>query len=125
MIFDTDVLIWYLRGNAKAARTLDRASDHQLSIVSFIELLQGARNRDEIRICKRFLNDCGFQILPITENIGHRAAVYVEEYVLSHGICLADALIAATAAEHSLPLCTGNTRHYKVISEIELIPFKP
>ena len=33
MIFDTDVLIWASRGNRRAARTIDAATDRALSIV--------------------------------------------------------------------------------------------
>jgi predicted nucleic acid-binding protein len=38
---------------------------------------------------------------------------------------VADALIAATAAEDHLPLCTGDQRHFRVIRELELSGFKP
>jgi len=47
MIFDTDVLLWASRGNLRAARTIDAAADRALSIVSFMELLQGARSKLE------------------------------------------------------------------------------
>ena len=48
MIFDTDVLIWFFRGNTKAARTLELERDRSLSIVSLMELYQGARSQTEI-----------------------------------------------------------------------------
>jgi predicted nucleic acid-binding protein len=47
VIFDTDVLIWCLRGNAKAARTVDQARRRCVSIASYMELLQGARDGRE------------------------------------------------------------------------------
>ncbi len=34
---------------------------------------------------KGFLKENGFEVLPLTENIGQRAAVYVEEYSLGSG----------------------------------------
>jgi len=64
-------------------------------------------------------------MLPLTENIGHRAAVYVEEYTLSHGLRAGDAIIAATAAENNLPLYTSNAKHFKPIKELKLKVFKP
>jgi predicted nucleic acid-binding protein len=125
MIFDTDVLIWVLRGNAKAAKAVDQSAQRGLSIVTAMELLQGARNKAEVRTIKAFLADLGFAMLPLTENIGHRGLVYMEEYGLSGSISMADALIAATAIEANRPLVTANDKHYRRIKELELIRFRP
>ena len=75
MIFDTDVLIWVQRGNQKAARLIDRTEDRLLSIYSHLELLQNAKNKDQNRRINDFLTTFGFTILPLTENIGHRASI--------------------------------------------------
>jgi predicted nucleic acid-binding protein len=48
MLFDTDVLIWVLRGSAKAARLVDETGDRRISVVTLMELLQGARDKHEI-----------------------------------------------------------------------------
>jgi len=125
MLFDTDVLIWYLRGNEKAAVALEHADGRELSIISYMELLQGARNKKEVKVIRSFLKDLDFQVLPLTENIGHRASVYMEEYCLKVQMCPADALLAATAVENHLVLCTGNNKHYKPITEIEIKTFRP
>jgi predicted nucleic acid-binding protein len=125
MLFDTDVLIWVLRGSAKVAGFVDEARDRHLSVVTLMELLQGARDRREMLLLKRFAADLGFRTLPLTENIGHRAVVYMEEHGLSSGLRVADALIAATAAENNLTLCSGDRSHYRAISELVLKPFRP
>ena len=125
MLYDTDVLIWIFQGNAKAARLLDRDVDRSLSVVSFMELLQGAADRGETRLIKDFLKDCAIANLPLTENIGHRASIYMEEFGRSSGLRVADALIAATAAENHSPLCTGDYRHFRPIRELELSVFRP
>ena len=115
MIFDTDVFIWIQRGNREAARLVNEDEERILSVQTYMELLQGAQNKRQLGLTKRFLGDMGFRTLPLSENIGHRAAVYVEEYALSHGLRAGDALIAATASEHGLTLCTSNARHYRSI----------
>ena len=89
-----------------------------------MELLQCAKDKAQQRIIKRFLSDFSFLVLPFTENIGHRALVYVEEYGLSSGMRAGDAIIAATATENGLPLCSGNAKHFRAVKELELKIFK-
>ena len=125
MIFDTDVLIWVLRGNPKAAKAVDDTNARAVSMVTYMELLQGARDKREVKAIKSFLTDMRFRALPLTENIGHRASIYMEEYGLSAAMSLADALIAATAVEAHEPLLTGNDKHYRPIRELELRRFRP
>jgi len=125
VIFDTDIFIWIQRGNEKAARLVEREDERLLSIQTYMELLQCAKDKKQHDATKRFIKDFGFRVLPLTENIGHRAAVYVEEYALSHGVRAGDALIAATAAENNLVLCTGNAKHFKPIKDLQLKIFKP
>jgi hypothetical protein len=62
---------------------------------------------------------------PLTEDIGRRAAIYVEEHALSARIGVTDALIAATAVEHGMPLCTANVKHYRPIKDLVIRPFRP
>jgi hypothetical protein len=125
MIFDTDVLIWASRGNLKAARTIDTAADRAVSIVSFMELLQGARSRLEARQIKQSLRQSQFRILNLSEAIGAAAATLIEEHALAHGIQLADALIAATAIETDQPLCTANVKHFRPITGLSRVAFRP
>ena len=125
MIFDTDVFIWVQRGNRKAAAAIDAARERYLSIQSLMELLQGAQDKRQLRLTKDFLSDQSFTVLPLTENIGHRALVYVEEYGISHGIRAGDAIIAATAIENNQPLVSSNTKHFKALKDLDLRVFRP
>jgi len=125
MLFDTDVLIWVLRGNIKAAKIIDGAEAGAVSVVTFMELLLGARGRAEVHAIKSFLADMRIATLPLTENIGHRASIYMEEYGPSVSMSVADALIASTAVEANEELITGNDRHYRPIKELSLKRFRP
>ena len=125
MLFDTDVIIWALRRNDKAVRKIDSTEVLQISAVTYMELLKGARDKQELRNLKQTLQMLSIEVIPISENISHRAMIYIEEYGLSSGMDLPDALIAATAVENDFTLCTANDKHYKVISNIELDTFRP
>jgi len=125
MLFDTDVLIWFLRGNVKALEWIDQADSRSLSVVSYMELLQGAHDRREAKIIGNFLKSYGFQVLPLTENIGHRALIYVEQYSLQVELGAVDAIIAATAVENDLTLATCNRKHFSVVRELDLKVLRP
>ena len=125
VLFDTDVVIWALRGGARAAAEIDAADGRSVSVVTYMELLQGARDAREQRSIKSFLADLGFDTRPLTENVGHRASIYLEEYGLSTGLAMADALIAATAVEASHTLVTANRKHFRAIQELPLHVFEP
>jgi predicted nucleic acid-binding protein len=125
VLFDTDIFIWIQRGNEEAAEWVDRAESRSLSIQTYMDLLQCAQNKKQQKDTRGFLAAYNFRILPLTENIGHRASIYVEEYSLAHGIRAGDALIAATATENRLTLISSNAKHFKPIRDLELKVFKP
>jgi predicted nucleic acid-binding protein len=125
MIFDTDILVWFTRGNSKAADWLDNTPQKYISAQTYMELLRGSKDSRELKAHKTYIQQAGFHLLPITENICHRAMIYIEELALSHHLSPGDALIAATAIHHRLPLATGNAKHFKAIKDLELKVFKP
>lgn len=125
MLVDTDVLIWYMRGSPKAAAFLADLRSFSLSAVTYIELVQGMRNKQELFALRRALSAWRSPVLLITEAISSRAVGYVEQHFLSHSLRLADALLAATAVEQALPLATANARHYEPVAELSIHRFFP
>ncbi|MBL7014048.1 MAG: type II toxin-antitoxin system VapC family toxin [Candidatus Marinimicrobia bacterium] len=125
MLFDTDILIWIQRGNLKASKLVLADRERYISIQTYMELLQGAQNKTQHKIIKTYLSDFNFNTIPLTENIGHRALIYVEEYSLSSNMRAGDAIIAATAVENNLTLSTSNVKHFKPVKELSLKGFKP
>jgi predicted nucleic acid-binding protein len=124
MLFDTDIFIWVQKGNTSAAQLMESSEERYLSVQTYMELLQGAQNKKQHKQIKDFLAAFDFIIIPFTENIGHRACIYIEEYTLSNGIRAGDAIIAATAIENNLTLVTSNAKHFKMIKDLKLKVFR-
>jgi len=125
MIFDTDIFIWVQRGNQKASRLMERTEYKYLSIQTYMELLQCSKNKTQHKYVKDFISSFNFMVLPLAENIGHRALIYIEEYTLSSGLRAGDAIIAATAIENNMTLVSSNAKHFRIIKDLKLKVFKP
>lgn len=92
----------------------------QLSAVTVGELFYGARDKRELRNLREhisFLNQ-----IPIDEHISNVYLSLLEKYSLSHRLSIPDALIAATALHHSMPLYTLNVKDFRYISGLSIYP---
>jgi len=125
MLIDTDVLIWYLKGNEKARDIIENQKGFFISVVTYIELVQGMRNKNELKELRKAFRDWNTKVIYINEEISAKAMFYIEKNILSHSLKLADALICATALTNGLSILTGNDKHYKIISELETKLFRP
>ena len=125
MVIDTDVLIWYMKGNERAYKAIENSKNFFISVVTYMELVQGMRNKNELNNLRRALHVWNSKILYISEEISVKAMFFVEQHYLSHSIQLADALIGATAISYGLPILTGNDKHYKILKDIRIKKFRP
>jgi len=125
LIIDTNVLIWYLRGNTRAKEVVECQIPFSLSVVTYMELVQGMKNRNEFRLFQKQLSVWHARILHIDRDVSSRAMFYVQEYALSHSMALADALIAATVVQNAEVLLTANDKHYRFIPTLEYAKFAP
>jgi len=125
MLVDTDVLIWYLRGYPSAAKRIDRLNTLIISAVTYLELLQGMRNRVEMNALRKSLAGRQAEQLPLTPAITERAITLMENLTLSHGMQMGDALIAATALEHHHAVLTGNVKHFSAVQDLQIDRFEP
>ncbi len=125
MIIDTDVLIWYMRGNEKAFKAIEKTNNFFISVVTYMELVQGMRNKKELNSLRKGIHAWNAKVLYISEDISSKAMFYVEQHFLSHSLQLADALIGATAVAYGLPILTGNDKHYKTVKDIQITKFHP
>ena len=86
-------------------------------------MLQGMRNKAELLAIKKMLDKRSAILLPLTEVITLRATELMESLTLSHGLQMNDALIAATAIEHQLPVLTANVKHFSAVKELQIKAF--
>ncbi len=125
MLVDTDVLVWYLKGNDNAKTQIEALPHFFISVVSYIELVQGMRNKNELNCLRKGLRRWNAKIVYLSEDISAKAMFYVEQYCLSHSLQLTDALIGATAITNGFEILTANVKHYQVLSDISIMKFNP
>lgn len=124
ILVDTDILIDVANNDATAkARLINESQTSALAVstVTVMELIVGCRNKSELQTLNRFLAQ--FQVLTLTNQISDRATQLLQEYFLSHGLLIADALIAATAIENQIPLLSKNQRDFRFIEELNLLSY--
>jgi predicted nucleic acid-binding protein len=92
-----------------------------VSAITTMELVVGCRNKQELQILEQFLRK--FQVLPLNSEISDCATGLLTTYFLSHGLLIADALIAATAIAYQIPLLSKNQRDFRFIQELTLLPY--
>ena len=60
-----------------------------------------------------------FRVVPITTEIAQAGGLHNRDYGQSHGIGLADAILAATAEFENAELKTLDTRHYPMLKDLK------
>lgn len=124
ILVDSDVLIDAGRGLAEALDCLQRheaANTLTISVITQLELLVGCQNKAEQRKLVKSLRR--FDVLKLSEDISDSATLLITRYRLSHGLMMPDALIAATALVHDIPLLSKNQRDYRFITGLNLLPY--
>ena len=114
VLIDSDILIEVARGrNAKIVSRWMELSESDAVVlcspVSVAELWAGARAHEHEVLRDLFR---AFTCPPIDDETGRHAGAYLRQYRASHGVELADALIAAAAVGNQAALWTRNRKHY-------------
>jgi predicted nucleic acid-binding protein len=124
IIIDTDILIDAGRNVSEALNCLQQIEQRlpaAVSSVTQMELIIGCRNKNELDSLEQFLNR--FHIIRLNEQISDTATELLKCYRLSHGLLIADALIAATAIISDLSFVSKNKRDYRFIEDLQLLPY--
>lgn len=127
MIFDTDILIWFLKKDPASAKFVDSVpfAERRLSVVTFLELLYGCNNSASLNEVQKLVSDLFAEIIPLTQPITESALRIMTRFVLSRRPGTNDVLIAATALHRQEQLATANRKHFDFIPGLELKVFKP
>jgi predicted nucleic acid-binding protein len=105
-LFDTNILIDYLNGVDAARVECERHTQRLVSVVTWMEMLAGARNAAEEDVIDLFLRD--FRIVELTRGVA-RGAVDIRR---AHKIRLPDAIVWSSARVESALLITRNTKDF-------------
>ncbi len=124
ILVDTDILIDAALYNDAAVNCLQQIEDTSslaISAVTHMELIIGCRNKKEIKSLGNFLQR--FELVRLSEQISNTATDMLRTYRLSHGLLIADALIAATAIEANIRLISKNQKDYRFIEKLDLLEY--
>ena len=124
LIVDTDILIDAGRNVNEAVNCLQQIEQRfsvAISSVTQMELIIGCRNKNELRSLEEFIER--FHIISLDEQISDTAIDLLKQYRLSHGLLIADALIAATAIISDLSFVSKNQSDYRFIEDLQLLPY--
>ena len=117
VLFDTNILIDYLSGVAKARSELERFRDRAISVISWMEVMAGTTPADEAQV-RAFLMT--FRIVPITSGVAERSFLLRRKKSLK----LPDAIILASAEVENRLLVTRNSRDFPAGGPGVRIPYK-
>lgn len=113
VLLDSDVIIEILRGNEEVVDAVAELEAGGVptycTAISWAEIYAGLRRGEEAS-ASAFFEARGEVVLDAVA--GKQAGHYLARYANSHGVEIADALIAAAAATAGLLLWTRNRRHY-------------
>lgn len=121
-VFDSDVLIDFLRGQADAVAYFETLTGPLLvSPISVSELYAGVPEGTERAVLDGMLDE--FAIVPVDAEIAIRGGLFKRAYAKSHNLALPDCLIAATAASRGASLVTLNAKHFPMLPDV-LVPYR-
>ena len=116
-LIDTNILIDYLKNKQESVIFLEGLSlSPVISVITVAELYAGAKKKEE-KYLKQFFDS--FNIIPVDFKIAKNGGLLRNQYYKSHGLCLYDGLIAATALINNFKLASLNIKHFPMIKDVE------
>ena len=118
LLVDTDVIVDFVRGYPEAVTLIQtHCASIILSSIIVAELYAGVRDDEELGKLDSLMSL--FRVVPVSIEIARAGGLYGRQYGKSHGVGLADAVIAATAQAENADLKTLNAKHYPMITGLK------
>ena len=123
VLCDSNILIDFFKNQAETVNEIRQIVPRNvlLSEITIMELMVGARNRADLLDINKKLKF--YARIGISKEVSNRAVELIEQFGLSHGLKIPDALIGSTALEHDLELFTYNLKDFVFLPGIKL--YKP
>ena len=123
-LVDSILFVEWIRGKPEAVRFFSQfrrgRRDLFASVITRAEILVGMREEEKwktLRLLRRV------KWIPVTEEIADQAAAYMAQYSKTHGLTLADALIAATAKVVGARLVTLDKDFFPMTDVSVYVPY--
>ena len=117
-VVDTNVFSRIFTGD-KAVKEFIETLPAAVCTVVYVECLQGSKSNREKRIVERYI--ARFELCHLTSAISTRTIDLIRTYSNTHGLLLADALIAATCLEGNLTLVTYNVNDFQFVQDLKYL----
>jgi len=121
-LVDTSVFVSHLRGHKPATDFLSREQVVCISYVTFGELLQGVRGKNDLGVIRELMS--GFEILWGSDEVNKLAVGILEKHYLRDGMGFLDALQASLAIVHNMIFVTDNLKHFRNVQNLALRSFR-
>jgi len=116
-LFDTNILIDYFNGEQRAKEEIEIYEFRAISVITYIELLVGLKNLEEIDLIKKFLHV--FFIIDVDLDIAKLTVTIRKKYNLK----IPDAIILATAQQNQCLFVTRDTKDFSQTLPIVRVPY--
>ncbi len=118
ILIDSNIAIYLLKGNDNLSHSLQNTHVH-ISLITELEIIGYPKlTENDFELIQEFLQSTS--ILPISEEI----KFHYRKYRLQFGLKLSDAIIAASAFVHNMPLFTAD-KGFQRVKDVQVFLFRP
>ena len=120
ILCDTNIFIHAFNGNAKTTSALQKIGFDKilLSSITIMELYQGMSNKKELQAIKKKIRY--YDVIEVDIKTSKLTIQLIDQFNLSHGLLIPDAVIGASAVVHQIDLFTYNVKDFQFIPDIKL-----